>query len=325
MRFTQLLRVVVAMPVLLATGSLVRLTGVPNGQVSEVRAAFPGANGRITFHSKRGGDNDIFTMTATGKRVTNLTRNRDDDTWPSWSANGKRITYAYAPADGSRQADIYTMTSTGKNKTRRTTHPSNDLEPTWSPDGTRIAFVTDRDGNDKIYVVNANGTGETRLTTGFQPDAAPAWSPDGTKIAFHRFLGNSEIFVMDAEDANNDGNGDNPTNLTNNTAGDFYPTWSPDGQQIAFTSNRDGNFEIYVMPAAGDPEPTRLTNNAAFDGTPAWSPDGTRIAFTSERDGNSEIYVMDAEDADDDGNGDHPVNLTNNAAADIGPDWQPRP
>ena len=41
MRFTQLLRVVVAMPVLLAPGSLVRLTGVPNDQGPEVRAAFP--------------------------------------------------------------------------------------------------------------------------------------------------------------------------------------------------------------------------------------------------------------------------------------------
>ena len=224
---TQLLRMVVAMPALLASGFLVLLTGVPNGQVSEVRAAFPGANGRIAFHSYRDGDSDIFTMTATGNQVTKLTRNRDDDTWPSWSANGKRIAFAYAPADGSRQADIYTITSKGKNKTQRTTHPDNDLEPAWSPDGTRIAFVTDRDGNDKIYVVNADGTGETSLTTGFQPDASPAWSPDGTKIAFHRFLANSEIFVMDAEDADNDGNGDNPTRLTNNPADDFGPDWQP--------------------------------------------------------------------------------------------------
>jgi Tol biopolymer transport system component len=284
-----------------------------------------GANGRIAFHSNRGGNFDIFTMTATGKRVTNFTRNRDDDTWPSWSANGKRIAYAYAPADGSRLTDIYTMTSMGKNKTRRTNHPSNDLQPSWSPDGTRIAFVTERDGNDKIYVVNVDGTGETSLTTGFQPDAAPAWSPNRTKIAFHRNLGNSEIFVMNAEDANNDGNGDNPTNLTNNTAGDFNPVWSPDGQQIAFASDRDGNFEIYMMPAGGDSEPTRLTNNAASDGDPAWSPDGIQIAFTSARDGDSEIFVMDAEDTDNDGNGDNPINLTNNLADDLGPDWQPRP
>ena len=32
---------------------------------------------------------------------------------------------------------------------------------------------------------------------------------------------------------------------------DVRPAWSPDGTRIAFTSNRDGNYEIYVMNADG--------------------------------------------------------------------------
>ena len=32
---------------------------------------------------------------------------------------------------------------------------------------------------------------------------------------------------------------------------DVRPAWSPDGSRIAFTSNRDGNYEIYVMNADG--------------------------------------------------------------------------
>ena len=58
------------------------------------------------------------------------------------------------------------------------------------------------------------------------------------------------------------------------------PAWSPDGTKIAFTTDRDGNFEIYVMNADGTGQ-TRLTNNAAADDEPAWSPDGSKIAFTS--------------------------------------------
>jgi TolB protein len=64
---------------------------------------------------------------------------------------------------------------------------------------------------------------------------------------------------------------------------------------IAFQSERDGNFEIYVMNADGSDQ-GNLTRNPAADIAPAWSPDGTRIAFISDRSGQQEIYVMNVED-----------------------------
>jgi TolB protein len=87
---------------------------------------------------------------------------------------------------------------------------------------------------------------------------------------------------------------------------------------IAFVSNRDGNYEIYVMNGDGS-ELKNLTNNPADDGGedygPAWSPDGKRILFSSNRDGNAEIYVMNA-----DGSG--LINLTNAMASDdFFPKW----
>src|SRR5947207_8236514 len=45
--------------------------------------------------------------------------------------------------------------------------------------------------------------------------------------------------------------------------------------KIAFTSNRDGNYQIYMMDADGSNQ-TRLTNNP-YDISPKWSPDGTKI------------------------------------------------
>ena len=64
--------------------------------------------------------------------------------------------------------------------------------------------------------------------------------------------------------------------------------------QIAFQSNRDGNYEIYVMSINGKNQ-RRLTKNRVSDRLPSWSPDGKQIAFESNRDGNREIYVMDAD------------------------------
>ncbi|MFW6116209.1 MAG: TolB family protein, partial [bacterium] len=67
--------------------------------------------------------------------------------------------------------------------------------------------------------------------------------------------------------------------------------WSPSGEQIAFSSDRDGNYEIYVMNADGSDQ-RRLTSSPGTDWGATWSPDGARIAFASDRNGEMELFVM---------------------------------
>jgi len=139
-------------------------------------------------------------------------------------------------------------------------------------------------------------------------DWGPAWSADGHQIAFIR---NSEIYVMDADPSTND----SMIRLTNNNVYDAEPAWSPRGGKIAFESDRDGDFEIYVM----DTDPTtddaiKLTNNNVDDRDPAWSPRGGKIAFTR----NSEIYVMDPDPSTKD-----ITRITKNNTGGESPDWSP--
>ncbi|MBI4457270.1 MAG: PD40 domain-containing protein, partial [Acidobacteria bacterium] len=53
-------------------------------------------------------------------------------------------------------------------------------------------------------------------------------------------------------------------------------------ERILFYSNRDGNYEVYVMGTDGS-NVTRLTNSSANESDASWSPDGRRIVFTSDR------------------------------------------
>ncbi|MFQ5816621.1 MAG: protein kinase [Terriglobia bacterium] len=61
-----------------------------------------------------------------------------------------------------------------------------------------------------------------------------------------------------------------------------WPSWSPDGSLLAFSSNRSGNFEIYVRRVEGGQE-VNVTSDPADDVQPAFSPDGNSIAFVSTR------------------------------------------
>ena len=90
---------------------------------------------------------------------------------------------------------------------------------------------------------------------------------------------------------------------------------TPQRGRIAFASDRDGDFEIYVMNPDGSGQ-TRITNEPTDDISPVWSADGERLAFVSYRDGNAEIYVMTS-------SGGNVTRLTNNPADDLDPAWSP--
>lgn len=92
------------------------------------------------------------------------------------------------------------------------------------------------------------------------------------------------VIATDADSAQDD------AKPVNNTA----PSWSPDGTKIAFYSDRDGNYEIYVMNVDGTNQ-TRLTHTPVRDYLPRWSPDGSKIVFFSGTKGQFQIHVMNAD------------------------------
>ena len=94
---------------------------------------------------------------------------------PSWSPNGKRITFASDRKGDLVNIEIYVMDADGSNPQRLTENRVYDWQPSWSPDGERIAFVSDRDGNSEIYVMDADGGNPQNLTNNPHSDIHPAW------------------------------------------------------------------------------------------------------------------------------------------------------
>lgn len=123
-------------------------------------------------------------------------------------------------------------------------------------------------------------------------EGAPSWSPDSARLAYYseQANGKADLFTMRAD-------GSDVTRLTSTPdADEGAPVFSPDGRRLLFDTDRDGNFEIYVMDLATR-ETRRLTTHRARDVAPAWSPDGARVAFMSDRASAPafDVFLMDAD------------------------------
>jgi Tol biopolymer transport system component len=179
-------------------------------------------------------------MNADGSNQTRVTVDAGIAASPKWSSDG-RILFVNR-RDGQR--GIYTVDSDGTNVTRVSDMRAN--QAAWSPDATLVAFNApgiEKTGGSwlQIFVIGSDG-GNVRMVTRLpQSGFLPCWSPDGASIAF-AFEAHPKVNIFQID---LDG-----TNLRRLTAGPTYddrPEFSPDGSKLAFQSNRDGNYEIYVM------------------------------------------------------------------------------
>ena len=72
------------------------------------------------------------------------------------------------------------------------------------------------------------------------------------------------------------------------------PRAASEPARIAFASQRDGDWNVYVMPAEGGPA-TRLTARPEQERFPLWSPDGGMLAFGVQTSSGWELWVMAAD------------------------------
>src|SRR5258708_34880917 len=87
--------------------------------------------------------------------------------------------------------------------------------------------------------------------------------------------------------------GGTPRRITHQSPS-YLHGWSPDGKMLAFVGERNGEFDIYTIPAAGGEE-TRLTTAKGMDDGPEYTRGGKNNYFNSEGTGHMQIWRMHAD------------------------------
>jgi TolB protein len=183
-------------------------------------------------------------------------------------------------------------TQTISSTDRRVTHVfQGRIEaPNWLRDGQMLIY----NSGGRIYKIPAAGGEPQVIDTGFATrcNNDHGLSPDGSMLAISdQSQGSRKSLIYTLSVA-----GGTPTPITP-TGPSYWHGWSPDGKTLAFCGERNGEFDIYTIPAAGGPE-TRLTTAKGLDDGPEYSPDGKYIYFNSERSGVMQVWRMKPDAAD---------------------------
>jgi TolB protein len=159
--------------------------------------------------------------------------------------------------------------------------------PNWMPDGKNLLF----NRNGRIEKISVTGGPAQIIDTGFaiRCNNDHGISPDGTQLVIsdnsqedHQSL----AYIVPI-------GGGTPRRITQKSPS-YWHGWSPDGKTLAFVGERNGDFDIYAIPAAGGEE-KQLTTAKGLDDGPEYSPDGKYIYFNSERTGHMQIWRMRAD------------------------------
>jgi Tol biopolymer transport system component len=238
----------------------------------------------LIYDSNKGGRWNIWLADLRTHQASQLTDGQGDNMYPSWTSDGMRILFS---SNRSGSSKIFEMSSDGARLKQLTSGSGNDIKPRMSPDGKLIAFVSDRYGEGTLWIMNADGTNQyearsnppiqrpgTYIPTRVASDSYPSWNSNGQEVmyfaeAFPEAGSDTDVFVFyknvtvlgyrDWDQFVLDSPryyaystvGNSLVVIVPSRAAEIFPSWRADGNAIVYVSNRDGNFDLWILLLRG--------------------------------------------------------------------------
>jgi len=284
----------------IATGNDLQL--VPMSSVAYWSHTFTPDGNSIVYGVKSGKDptGAFYEIPVLGGRPKFLVSGMDSP--PSYSPDGKRMTWVVADKPDPRQSALVVSNSDGSGVRVVATRkdpvvfaPLFYTGPSWSPDGTIIAApeVDLKNAAGRIVGVDPESGHETEISTGWSSLGQVAWLPDGSGLVAvgtrraGMVIANSQLWTVPRS-------GGDPTPLTADLFTYRTVTLSADGKTLVSVIS-DVTSAVYRLRLGGGDEPVRLTRGMV-DGYYGFTlmPDG-RLAYLTQNGDRNAISVMNPE------------------------------
>ena len=148
------------------------------------------------------------------------------------------------------------------------------------PNGTTLAWLDRKGTTEPLRGQSTRFWGTGRL------------SPDGHFVAngIERVIGGRrDIWMFDVERGI-------PTPLTSTGTND-YPIWMPDSKRVIFSSDQDGKFGLYIVPADGSRQPALVLSTPTLVTPTSVSPNGRTLLYTEPEQGRNRLMSLPLSEA----------------------------